>query len=169
MTRLRRKKPRKGFTLMEALLAAVILSMTVSAMVVPFVAGAQNDLAQSRQTLAVTLAQDLMEEILAKPFSDPDDGAQHPGPDAGESTRADFDNIDDYHGLVEPAGQIQPYLTGPLTDPVGATLSREATVEYIYVAGQDLSQPPSFCRVIVTVRHNGDEMACLTRLVYANE
>ncbi|GAI09011.1 unnamed protein product, partial [marine sediment metagenome] len=43
------------------------------------------------------LAGDLMEEIILKSFHDPNGSSYDysPGPDAGEITLADFDNVDD--------------------------------------------------------------------------
>ena len=169
MTAPRRKRP-DAFTLVESLLAAVILAMTVSSMVVPFVAGAQNDQAAGRGAVAITLAQDLMEEILAKPFSDPDDGNHEPGPDGDEPAgRALFDNIDDYHGYTEPPGAIIPHQGGAPMDDHAATLSRRAEVAYVSVSGQDGGEEAVFCRVIVRVDWREDNLVTLTRLVYANE
>lgn len=152
------------------MLAAVILSMTVSAVVMPYVSGAQNDLANGYQTLAVTLAQDLMEEILAKPFSDPDDGNRNVGPDGAEAAgRELFDNIDDYDGYTEPTGGILPMQTKLLNNPLAGRLSRRATVTYVRVAGQDAAEDIEFCRVSVYVDHGSQNLITLTRLVYANE
>ena len=165
-------KKRDAFTLVEALLAAVILAMTVSAIVMPFVAGAQNDLVSARGALAITLAQDLMEEILARPFSDPDDGDHaNLGPDNGETPgdKQTFDNIDDYDNYAEPAGHIQTHQVDIAVDPMTATLSRSAVVAYVYVSGQDTSKPPTCCRVGVMVSNGTEALVTLSRLVYANE
>ena len=83
-----------GFTLIEALMAASILAITVAAAIVPFTCGVRTQDIETRQTLAVGLAQDLMEEILLKPFEEPDDGddsadpASAFGPEAWEPTRS---------------------------------------------------------------------------------
>lgn len=166
----RQQKRWDAFTLVEAMLAAVILSMTVSSIIMPFVAGAQNDLANAYQALAVTLAQDMMEEILAKPFSDPDDGNRVPGPDGSESAgRELYDNIDDYDGYTEPTGMIVPFEPELLTNPLTVQFARRVTVTYVRVAGQDVSEPADFCRVAVQVDRDPNNLVTLTRLVYANE
>lgn len=151
------------------MLACVILAAVVSAMVMPFAAGAQNDQANARQALAVALAQDLMEEVLSKPFDDPGGAARTPGPDAGEAAgnRATFDNVDDYHGYTEQAGTIRPFQQTRAADPLAAALSRGATVEYVRLAGQDPAIPMNVCRVTVRVCQGGMELAKLSRLVYA--
>jgi MSHA pilin protein MshD len=43
------------------------------------------------------LANDLMAEILTLPYVDPNTGSATIGPDSGESSRANFDDVDDYH------------------------------------------------------------------------
>ncbi len=47
----------------------------------------------------------MMEEIIRLPFNDPD-GSSAMGPEGGETTRAAFDNIDDFHGFSLAAGNI---------------------------------------------------------------
>ena len=73
----------RGFTLMEALLATAILAMAIFAITMPFSTAAASEQLDGRQTLAVALAQEMMEEILAKPFDDPN-GASTPGPEPGD-------------------------------------------------------------------------------------
>ena len=158
-------KSRAGFTLMEALLAAVILLIAITAITLPFAAGARAEQADARMCLAVSLAQEMMEEILAKPFADPQ-GATTVGPDAGETRRARFDNVDDYHGYYEGPRQIADATGAVLTTPVAAGLSRTVTAQYVYVSGQDTGQPATFVRVTVTVAHDGSPLVTLTRLVY---
>jgi MSHA pilin protein MshD len=164
MTR-RSHRVRTGFTLAEALLATVILVTAITAITLPFAAGARAEQADARMCLAVSLAQEMMEEILAKPFSDPQ-GDTTPGPDAGETRRARFDNVDDYHGYYEGPGQIADATGAVLTTPIAKGLSRQVTCEYVFVSGQDTSQPATFVRVIVTVSYNGSPLVKLTRLVY---
>lgn len=165
MTTARRKHDR-GFTLIEALLAAAILAMAVTGILMPFTAGAQNEQTDASRTLALSLAQEMMEEILARPFCDPD-GDTSPGPDANETSRASFDCIDDYDGFNEPAGQIAAP-DGEIIDGSAATgLSRHVKAAYVHVNGQDTSEAPTFIRVTVEVRYRGSPVIVLTRLVYA--
>lgn len=157
---------RKAFTLVEALIASVILVMAVTAITLPFTAGMQHQSDDSRRTLAVNLAQELMEEILAKPFYDPG-GNNTVGPEYGE-TRFTFDNIDDYDGYTETAGHIIGADGQTVTDPAAAGLSRTVTAKYVYVAGQNQSEQPTFIRVCVEVDYKGQTLATLSRLVFAN-
>ena len=153
---------------MEALIAAAVLAMAITAITMPFTVGAQNELADSRRTLAVSLAQELMEEILNKPFSDPQ-GASNPGPEADEHSRSEFDNVDDYDGFVDLAGNIADSAGTIIDEPASVGLSRQAFATYVYISGQDASNDPTFIRVIVEICYQDQVVITLTRLVYAVE
>ena len=152
-----------GFTLLEALLASAVLAMAVAAITMPFAAGAQNVLHDARTTLAVNLAEEMMEEILCRPHSDPN------GSETGESGRGTWDDIQDYANYCENAGQIFASTGQRVTDGAATGLSRHVTVQSVYVTGQDTSQPPCFLRLTVQVRYHGRAIVTLTRLVYTNE
>lgn len=152
-----------GFTLLEALLAAVVLAIVVGAVIIPFSAGAANTAQDARTTLAVNLAQDLMEEILAKPFNDPD------GTEVGETGRSTWDDMDDYHGYSESEGTIAGFDGVTVDDPASLALTRSAVVQSVYVAGQGAPEPPTFLRITVKVRYRGATLVSLSRLAYANE
>ena len=159
-----RAQHRAGFTLIEALLAATILAMGVAAITMPFTVGAQNEQVDARHTMALCLAQEMMEEILSRPFNDPDGGDRTPGPEPGETPRSGFDNIDDYHGYTEAAGNVRSRDGRLLTDAAVANLSRRVTVAYVYVQGQDVRQAPTFVRVTVEVLYRNRPTVTLTRL-----
>jgi hypothetical protein len=158
-----------AFTLVEALLAAALLTVVVSAAVLPYSAGARCQDIASRQAVALELAQDLMEEILSRPFNDPA-GSTTPGPDSGESfgDRASLDNVDDYNGFIEAPGHIRPNQQTAALDPLAGQLGRSAQVEYVRLSGQDSAQPMNVCRVTVHVTYKGADLATLTRMVYGN-
>ena len=154
-----------AFTLAEALLASAVLAMAITAITMPFTAAAQNDQVNARRTVAEALAQEMMEEILAKPFADPQ-GATVPGPERGETSRNLFDNVDDYDGYVETDGNIADAGGAPLDDPPAAGLSRHVWAAYVYIDGQSPADPPTFVRVVVDVRYLGQPIVTLSRLVY---
>ena len=155
-----------GITLLEGLLASVILAAAATTVIWPFVAARQNEQIAARQTLTCCLAQELLEEILTKPFEDPD-GASDPGPDAGEGSRAAFDNIDDYDGYTEGPGQIVCFDGEGMSGLTAERLARSATATYVYVSGQDTSEAPTFIRITVQVSYRGDPIVTLKRLAYA--
>ena len=152
-----------GFTLIEALLASVILTLVVGAILMPFTAGAQNAVQNAREVLAANLAQELMEEILSKSFNDPD------GTNAGETNRMKWDDMRDYNNFSESQGNIKNLNGEIFTDPLASNMSRTAKVENVYVAGQDTSNPPTFLRITVEVRYKGQVIKRISRLVYENK
>jgi hypothetical protein len=164
------RQSRAAFTLIEALMASVILAMAVAAALMPFTCGARSQDVEGRQSLAVSLAKDLMEEILIRPFVEPGDTVPEPqsrfGPDAGETLRSSYSAIDDYHGYTELAGQIVDPAGQVIADAAATGLSRHVTVSYVYVTGQDVTGPPSFMSVAVEVRYNGLPAVTLTRLIH---
>jgi len=172
MMRASRRQRGGAFTLLEALLAAVILVIAVTAVVMPFTVGMRTQMVEARQTLAVPLAEELMEEVLLRPFEEPYDGdeqAEPPaafGPEAEETSRDQFSAIDDYHGYTDPPGTITDPGGSVIDDPAAEGLSRHVTVAYVYVTGQDPGDPPTFMRVVVEVRHESEPLVTLTRLVH---
>jgi len=159
----RGRKSRAGVTLLECLLAAVVLAMTTGAIIVPFAAGARCSYEDARQALAVNLAQDLMEEILSKPYSDPDRKSRR------EGRRSNWDDMTDYDGYSESAGRISSFDGTLITDEAAAGMTRKCSVQPVYVSGQDAAEAPTFRQVVVEVGYQGQTVMRLTRLVYANE
>jgi len=155
-----------GFSLPEALLAAVVLAMAVTAITIPFTSAANIQLVDQQRTLSVSLAQEMMEEIISRPFDDPQ-GDTDPGPDGGETSRDLFDNTDDYHGYEESPGNIADFAGNVLTEPEAAGLSRHVTAAYVYLTGQDISADPNVILITVEVRYRGVVVAGLSRLVYS--
>jgi len=156
-------------TLMEALLASTLLAMGASAVLLPFTVAAQNEAEDARRTLAVHLARELMEEIISKPFDDPG-GEGGRGPEAGESNRTDFDNIDDYHNYKDGYSESISDMVGingqVIDDAAIEGLHRHVRIYYVYVNGQDGSQDPNFVRIKVRLLYHGDLLFKLSRLVY---
>ena len=160
---------RGGFSLAEAMIATVVLGVAAAGVLLPFASGAGIRAEGMRRTLATKLAGDLMEEIITKPFHDPDGSLYdyNPGPDAGEATFADFDNLDDFHGYTEPQGQVKDVSGAVFSDSNYANFGREVSCQYVTVP----QQPPleedqcNFIRVTVRVKYSGDEIASLSRLI----
>jgi len=150
-------------------LASTMLAMGASAVLLPFNVGAQNEHEDARRTLALYLGRELMEEILSKPFDDPEGGGGM-GPDGGESSRALFDNIDDYHGYEDGYGESIGSIVGINGETINTAaiegLQREVVITYVHVPGQDLGADPNFVRVQVIMKYMGNEILTLRRLVH---
>jgi len=105
-------------SLVEVLVSTVIVGgMLVSAMYTVS-AARLGEHKVAGNTRGLMLAQDLMEEILQQPYEDPEEPGGV-GPETGESgtTRADFDDLDDYVGWssqppVNKDGSAIPWADG---------------------------------------------------------
>jgi prepilin-type N-terminal cleavage/methylation domain-containing protein len=160
----------QGFTLIEAMMAVVVLGIAAASLLLPFISGATVRAEGVNRTLAARLASDLMEEILRLPFHDPSGPSSdyNPGPESGENTPSKFDNIDDYDGYTESQGQVTNVDWEVFTDPAYANFSRNVTCEYVCMSPQPAESDPAKCefiRVTVQVNYSGKQMATVVRLV----
>ncbi len=131
-------KNRKGFSLAEAMMATVVLSIAAAGVLLPFVSGTAVQAEGAHRTLAAKLASDLMEQFINTPFEE---------------------LVADGGGYVdEPQGQIKNSNGVLFSNPAYANFSRGASYEYD--AGQ-----PFFIIVTVWVKYNGNEIVSLSRLI----
>lgn len=87
-----RRRPR-GFTLVELIFFIVVVSVALAGVlqVMQVTSRASADPLVRKQALA--LAESILQEVLQKSYTDPD-----PLVTTGESSRATFDDVDDYNG-----------------------------------------------------------------------
>lgn len=90
----------RGVTLIELVISIVVIAIAASAVlgVLSSTVGRSADAMVMSQ--AVAIAESYLEEISLKSFADPD------GVD-GEAARPDFDDVNDYHGLVDNGARDQ--------------------------------------------------------------
>ena len=143
-----------GFTLIEALLAAVILAIAAAGVILPFSSGASLEAEGVRLAQAAAIASNLMEKIASKPITDPD-----------TQTAGDYDDVKDYDGYEESQGQIKDPAGDLITSSEYAPFSRQVTCDDVRLAQQSDLFSPTCVQVTVTVAYNGRTMATLTRLV----
>ena len=133
----------KGFTLAEALMAMVVLSIATAGLILPFSSAAAVQSEGTTRTLAAKLAGDLIERIIS----------------------ADFDQIvAAYDGYSESAGQVKDFGGSIISDSTYTKFSRTAACEYVYLSGQAAIVSPNFIKVTVLVYYDGREVAELVRL-----
>lgn len=94
---------RRGFSLVEAMVAVTLVAVSCSAMLLSVSVALQATEASRGTSRANMLAQELMTEISACRWADSTE-ASHWGPETDETgtTRAAFDDIDDYDGWSGP-------------------------------------------------------------------
>lgn len=125
------RQPRQhGFTLIELLIFIVVVSAGLAGIlsVMNTVVKSSADPMVRKQAMA--LADSILEEILLKPYADPD------GTNAGETGRSHWDNVDDYHARTNadfpdlPA-ELTSFVIGIVVDDGTTALgvaARRATV-----------------------------------------
>lgn len=162
----------QGFTLVELLIIIVVLGIAGATLTVVSTRSAELSAASLRDQQAMALANALLEEVKAMPFTycDPNDAnagnalnaagcAGQPelmGPEAGEQrfsanplTR--FDNINDYNGFTIAAGALRDAANNPIL-PVLPTVANCGLA--VAVANQNMVNVNAgdAVRITVTVR-----------------
>jgi MSHA pilin protein MshD len=104
------RRRERGMTLVETIIAIVVVAISVSAILGVFARTAGHSADAMIMSQGVSIAEAYIEEISLKPFTDPD------GTDS-ETLRAAFDDADDYNGLVDNGaidqfGNAIPALSG---------------------------------------------------------
>jgi type II secretory pathway pseudopilin PulG len=99
-TNFRNPRPRRGgFTLMETVLATVIVGLGILSMMELFTACTRQNRAAFDMTTAMLLAQNMQETMADLSFTDPAYGKTYFGPE-GSQALATYDDIDDFNGLT---------------------------------------------------------------------
>jgi|GEM_PF-4778003 len=112
---------------MESLIASVVLSIAVVGIAGTLVATSQQAQDVDDSTIVNSLARELMEEVVAKPFKAPVTG-DVAGWTGGNTNRKTYDNLNDFHAYAD----ISPFqsLGGRSIDPgTGQTYTREVQIE----------------------------------------
>ena len=109
---------RRGFTMAEAAVAMVIVSVLLVAALRATSASALTQYKTAEKATGLALAQGLMSDIIALPYQEPS-GTPNFGLETGESAtnRANYDDVDDYNGWnqsppQDKSGTVIPGLTG---------------------------------------------------------
>ena len=114
----RGERSQRGATLVEVVISIVVIAVAVSAVLGVMSTSVGRSADAMVITQAVSVANAYLEEISLKPFTDPD------GMD-GEVLRADFDDVDDYNGLVDAGAADQ--FGNPIAALSGYTVSVAVT------------------------------------------
>lgn len=124
---MRRGSRRGGFTLVEAMFSMLIVSVMTVAVLNTLGSAATADRVHAAERRRPALAMELMAEVLATSYVDGSDPVF--GPETGEAgtSRADFDDVDDYHGWSSsPPEQRDGTAISGLTG-----WTRAVTVQYV--------------------------------------
>ena len=144
----------KGFTLIEVLIAILILSVGIFMLLTMFTTGLDGVFANQKRTQATNLAQDLMDEIMGKEFRDPN---QPPGwgIESGETqgVRTTYDDVDDYSAWKN---YNPPEDIGGNALNLYADFTRSVSVFFVdaSLTGASESSNYSIKEIIVSVAHS---------------
>lgn len=153
----------RGFSLAEVLIASSILSFVTLGIVQAVSAGQARTLDALKRSRAQALADVLLEEILSKPYADPE-GETGFGPDTGETVRASFDNVDDYHGSLESIGMLADH-AGSLYSDDYQSLERSVSIVSVINSVASLGGDHAGLQVTVSVNEPGGRVWSVERFV----
>lgn len=98
-------RARRAFTLLESLLAITLTAVAGLTLLAGIASSIQTTDAALEQAIALGMAQQLMDEVAGwaymQPGVTPYQFPLGPGPGEGGPTRANLNDIDDFHGFVE--------------------------------------------------------------------
>jgi hypothetical protein len=153
MHRSKLRRYRAGFTLAEALMALALAAMAGSSLLLASYASMYHTADALDSAMATGVAEQLLDEITGLPYKEKGMTAYGLvlGPDAGETTREYFDDLDDYNGYsvtgIKDRWGVslgQSNGSGGVRDPAFHTSSSffqwYATVSVAYVNEADVTQ-----------------------------
>jgi MSHA pilin protein MshD len=119
-----------GVTLIELIISIVVIAIAASAVLGVLSSSAARSADAMVLSQGVSIAEAYLEEITLKPFADPD------GVD-GEASRIDFDDVDDYHGLIDVGARDQFGAAIPALARYTVTVTVAASTALTGVPGAD--------------------------------
>jgi type II secretory pathway pseudopilin PulG len=153
----------RAFTLVEAVLSMAIVSVMLVAALSMVGAKRLGEYKTATSNQGLSLAQDLMAEILQYAYEEPYDTVVF-GPETGEGTtnRVLYDDVDDYHG----------WSASPPEDPNGTAMNgltgwgRSVSVAWLdpYDLSQTVGSDQNVKRIRVTSIYNGVPVSVLDAL-----
>jgi MSHA pilin protein MshD len=156
------KNPAAAFTIIEAMMSVAIVSIMTTAMLTSLASSRMTMAATANRSVAMLLAQQLMQEVLAQPYLEA--GTITLGTDSGEAgtTRNLFDDVDDYNGWTEtpPAAKDGTLVSG------AAGYTRMVAVDWVTTANLKTTSATDkgVKRIVVTVKKGAMVLATLTAI-----
>jgi Tfp pilus assembly protein PilV len=155
---------RAGYTLAESLIASVVLAASVVGIAGTLAASYQQNTVRGNTTTALNLAQQLMEEIAAKPVELASGLTNKPGWSNGQTDRRQYDTIDDYDGYTDFSGSVQSANGTTLDLSNGGTYQRTVSVTSGAVPSGLTGPASDFLLVTVTVSMPHNQSTSVSQL-----
>ncbi|MEA2708341.1 MAG: hypothetical protein QOF78_942 [Phycisphaerales bacterium] len=153
-----------GYTLAESLIASVVLAIAIVGIAGTLAASYQQNTVRGNTTTALNLAQQLMEEIAAKPLELPVGQTNQPGWAQGQTDRRQYDTINDYHGYADLSGTIQSADGGTINLSDGGSYQRSVSVQSGAVPAGLTGPANDFVMVTVTVKMPHQQTTSVSQL-----
>jgi MSHA pilin protein MshD len=136
--------PSRGFTLIEMVIAIVVLAAATSGILFSFTQNIGKSADPMIQVQANIIAQGYLEEAMLKPYNDPDGGETG---SCEEGARIQYDDVADYDCINDTAGAL---------DQFGGSLAGLSAYNIsISVSTVNIGAPAvSARRIVVTVTHD---------------
>lgn len=153
----------QGFTLVELLIIIVVLGIAGATLTMVSARSAQLSASMLREQQALALANAMLDEIVAMPFTPCDPTPSScassenavPGPEAGEARNGanGFDNVNDYNGLNIPVGTLRDVFNNPIAAelPTVANCRLGVIVVNVSLPGAPVVPANDALRITVTV------------------
>ncbi len=155
------RSQRRAFTLVEAMVAMLIIGLTIAALVASTGAFSRTNAAGIDLSTAEFLIEEIRELTASLPVVDPETTTTTFGAEAGESGVALFDDLDDFNNAVfNPPIDIN---RNALANFAG--FSQQIQVRNVAVSALDTvvaNHASSFYRVTVTILMNGTPISSAT-------
>ena len=156
-----RRPRRSGFTLIESLIATVVLAIAVVGIAGAVGASFKQTSALDNDSAAISVARALVEEVASKPYAA---SVASSKASAGNFDRSTYTSVADYHGYHDTS----PFTTlGGQTLDVGSGYSRSVTytVPASVTVGSTTTALNDFGRITVTVTSPSGRDVTVSRLI----
>ena len=150
------KKNKKAFTLIEVLIALLLVSVAIISIVSANLSSTKINAAGADLTTAEFLIEQITQLTMMLPAVDPNSGTSNFGPESGE-TLAIYDDIDDFNSVTfnPPIASDRSTLTAFNNFSQQITIENVSASNYETTVGNHLSD---FYRITVTILQGSEEI-----------
>ncbi len=155
-----RRGAQRGVSLLELILAIVVIGISLAAVLTVYSVAAQHSADPMVRQQAQLVAEAYLEEVLLKKFYDPDTSTVCP---AAEGARANYDNVCDYNGINQaPTDQFGNAIATLAGYNVQVTVTTNNTVNLNGLTNGPAADEIRVLRVDITVTGPDNAIATLS-------
>jgi len=156
---------RRGISMAETIVSTLIIGFVLVGTLQIIGPMVRSSTVHANKLIATNLANELMEEIITKKFTDPDeDAGDLLGVDTGERSenRNDFDDVDDYQSWTS----TPPKLSTNQTNTAIPGWTRTVKIVHVEISDPsvDSASATGLKKITVTVSKDGTQLASIVSL-----